>query len=229
MTSSIRHHRHAGFTLIELLVVIAIFSVLIALLLPAVQQVREAARATQCRNNLRQIGLALHHYHDAYQALPPNVTTPWCIAIAPYLDQTPLYNSYDHNFDAFQSPSNERLGTQVWSAFQCPSDQPIPISPQGWWPSSYAANIELVNVGGSLERCSDGSSNTGLGIEVSQSDGLGVFTGPALFLGTGSRNHNHRFHLLLADGHVRAVASHVSHSTLQAMGTPNGGEVMGEF
>lgn len=86
-----------GFTLIELLVVIAIIAVLIALLLPAVQQAREAARRSQCNNNFKQLGLALHNYHDTYNVLPFGCrSTGWgmsfWISILPYIDQAPLYN-----------------------------------------------------------------------------------------------------------------------------------------
>jgi prepilin-type N-terminal cleavage/methylation domain-containing protein len=92
--------KRRGFTLIELLVVIAIIAILIALLLPAVQQAREAARRTQCRNNLKQLGLALHNYHDNYQMFPPgNVSSSvggwgasWYMRILPFVDQAPLYN-----------------------------------------------------------------------------------------------------------------------------------------
>ena len=92
--------KRRGFTLIELLVVIAIIAVLIALLLPAVQQAREAARRTQCKNNLKQMGLALHNYHDVYNFFPNgNVPTQvggyglsWYNRILPYVDQAPLYN-----------------------------------------------------------------------------------------------------------------------------------------
>ncbi len=98
--------RKRGFTLIELLVVIAIIAILIALLLPAVQQAREAARRSQCKNNLKQLGLALHNYHETFRVLPPGhigrCTTPRLFAsgltmLLPYLDQAPLYNLYNSN------------------------------------------------------------------------------------------------------------------------------------
>ena len=93
-----------AFTLIELLVVIAIIAVLIALLLPAVQQAREAARRTQCRNNLHQLGLAMHNYHDTHNTFPfgfiPMASPPplgsgttWGAMLLPFLDETAIYNS----------------------------------------------------------------------------------------------------------------------------------------
>jgi prepilin-type N-terminal cleavage/methylation domain-containing protein len=89
----------AGFTLIELLVVIAIIAVLIALLLPAVQKVREAASRTQCANNLKQLGLACHSYHDAYQQLPPGRIgggfLTWPVLLMPYIEEENYYKTFD--------------------------------------------------------------------------------------------------------------------------------------
>ncbi len=129
--------RRTGFTLIELLVVIAIIAVLIALLLPAVQQARESARRVQCRNNLKQLGLALHNYHDTHRVLPashlrvfPQVGNPtpavsWDCLILPYLDQSPLYSSI--NFVTVYDPliswtgQNKPALETPLPAFRCPS------------------------------------------------------------------------------------------------------------
>jgi len=111
-----------AFTLIELLVVIAIIAVLIALLLPAVQQAREAARRTQCRNNLKQIGLAIHNYHDNFNRFPQNyeatrnpdgngrarTSVSWITASLPYFDQAPLFSLVDFNTTLEAGGTNER-------------------------------------------------------------------------------------------------------------------------
>ena len=136
--------RQQGFTLIELLVVIAIIAVLIALLLPAVQQAREAARRSQCKNNLKQLGLALHNYHDTHNTFPPGAFSEtrgsqppapnpeeagnglgFHVMILPYLDQTPLYSRINFNVIKWDQGGNTG-GTYHISAvripgFLCPS------------------------------------------------------------------------------------------------------------
>ncbi|MEZ6121760.1 MAG: DUF1559 domain-containing protein [Planctomycetaceae bacterium] len=127
--------RHQGFTLIELLVVIAIIAILIALLLPAVQQAREAARRTQCKNNLKQIGLAMHNYHDVYNMFPVgscarpgglgmDVTIGAFASILPYIEEANLKNLYDDKtpWEQQNITLNPQMPLTVIEAYLCPSD-----------------------------------------------------------------------------------------------------------
>jgi prepilin-type N-terminal cleavage/methylation domain-containing protein/prepilin-type processing-associated H-X9-DG protein len=138
-------HRRSGFTLIELLVVIAIISVLIALLLPAVQSAREAARRMQCVNNEKQIGLALHNYSESREALPGadmvfNLTELSALAnVLPFLEQSSVYNSINFNF-SYQELHNETAMMTAISGFICPSDLPDPIPSLGGQ-TNYMANM----------------------------------------------------------------------------------------
>src|SRR5258708_29282301 len=121
-----------AFTLIELLVIIAIIAVLVALVLPAVQQAREAARRTECRNKLKQFGIALHNYHDAHQNFPiGNVGNRfWTFQsmILPFLDQVPLYERCSFNYPGTCFNSNVAAGPVKTAAgislplYGCPSD-----------------------------------------------------------------------------------------------------------
>ena len=218
-----------GFSLIELLVVFLAIGLLMALLLPAVQQAIEAARRTQCRNNLKQIGLALHNYHDLFGQFPPNVNAPWTISFGPQIDQGNTYQMFDHNFDAFSSSVNEQIGRDAFRHFACPSDEETRIAPLDWTASSYAANVQIIRPGGSLRDCIDGTSTTGLGIEISQAHGLAVISGPAVHIGVGDGQHRGIFHLLMVEGSVRSVSNGADQNNLFAVGTPDGGEVVGEF
>lgn len=132
-----RHRSRQGFTLIELLVVIAIIAILIALLLPAVMQARESARRTQCKSNLKQLGLALHNYHSTYRTYPIGARAQagfgpsWMVGILPYIDQANLSNQFDHdssNNGLPTAPAAINTGLTdgvIISLLRCPSS-PLP-------------------------------------------------------------------------------------------------------
>ncbi len=169
MTSRVANHPRrfaeprSGFTLVELLVVIGIIGILLGLLLPAVQAVREAARRTQCTNNLKQLGLALHNYHGAHRQIPQAAYEvgenpvegdiaslsgwTWGTMVLPFVEQAALFNSFDTRFRPTDAMNIERIGTPI-SVFRCPSE--------------VAMRVDLVNDFFSFEEYSISIDNYGL-------------------------------------------------------------------
>jgi prepilin-type N-terminal cleavage/methylation domain-containing protein/prepilin-type processing-associated H-X9-DG protein len=125
MTQSITR-RSRGFTLIELLVVIAIIAILVGMLLPAIQKVRESAARSKCQNNLKQIGVAMHSYHDALGSLPPGGETTgnfygWTYLILPQMDNDPLYKQFQANTGAYSAAANLDTAQYRPAFYVCPS------------------------------------------------------------------------------------------------------------
>lgn len=148
--------RHSGFTLVELLVVIAIIGILVSLLLPAVQAAREAARRMSCSNNVKQLGLALHNYHDVHKTFPAGhmesgTSGPtfrhqfsWLTYLLPYVEQNNVYeqidfNAVDPSLSAHQNPAFQPAGTIWVPVFICPSD-PVGRNNPDWAPTNYLGN-----------------------------------------------------------------------------------------
>ncbi len=183
-----------GFTLIELLVVIAIIGVLVALILPAVQQAREAARRTQCRNNLKQIGLALHNYHDIFLMLPPGYIAVgpgphpahdgtsgagWGVMILPQLEQENLFDTFNSNL-SIADAANDAFRERPLAVFRCPSDR----QPDMWdithedGSGTIVTRLPIANYVGSFGTQEVGGCENPPGTAPVTSDGQCVGNGP---------------------------------------------------
>lgn len=185
------HRSSLAFTLIELLVVIAIVAVLLGLLLPAVQKVREAASLMTCRNNLKQIGLAMHNYHDAQRSFPvgyydptpwpPGYQTPqgldhgpgwgWGAFLLPYLEQGNLHRQINFSVDV-GDPSMAAVRSTPLKIFTCPSD-PSPVEL-----FTISANGAATNVGPSPTGLNSWVLATGNYVACNGNDGVDCFCTP---------------------------------------------------
>ncbi len=172
--------RHSAFTLIELLVVIAIIAILIALLLPAVQQAREAARRSQCKNNLKQLGLALHNYHDAHGQFPPGAVgtlldgsngldtyneaqagagshgTSWILQILPLLDAAPIFDNWDFTTSV---TGNTMIASKDLNVLYCPTRRSSIVSNTFLLPGLTGGGTDYGGCFGAINLAKDGSND----------------------------------------------------------------------
>tara|TARA_R110002124_G_C8897120_1_gene509590 strand:+ start:396 stop:1355 length:960 start_codon:yes stop_codon:yes gene_type:complete len=234
-------------TLIVILAVIGVggifmVMVLVALLLPAVEQAREAARRSTSKNNLKQIGLALHNYYDTYGVFPPGGTQTtdgvpyqgWSTSILPFVDQAPLYNRIDFD-QPWNAPDNIDYFKQEIPVYLNPNIEER-VSPEGLGLSHYVGNelVMKLNYGLGIRNISDGTSNTILAFEVGENfkpwgDPTNIAL-PADRMGPGNKPaFRGGSHVLLGDGSVRFVSENIDPAILKKLETPGGGEFIGEF
>jgi prepilin-type N-terminal cleavage/methylation domain-containing protein len=233
----------SGFTLIELILVLVMLAVVAALLLPAFSRGREAADRTQCRNNLKQIGLALHNYHDEYGELPPAYTVDadgnplhsWRTLLLPYLDKKDLYGRLDLT-KPWNAPENASVfESERLFPFQCPS---VKISEFETTYLAIVSDDSCLRPKKSLAflDIADGTSNTMCIVEV-RPDQAVPWMEPrdldeAALLTVDQKtteSHTGGRHILMVDGAARFLSQSAPLETVKALATAIGGEEVGEY
>ena len=235
--------RRSGLTLIELLVVfIVIAGLAYLLLLPATRTPREASRRSQCKNNLKQIGLTLHNYHDVYQAFPPAYTVDangkplhsWRTLILPFVEQQALYDKIDLS-KPWDDPANAEAFKTCPHAYRCPS---------ATGPGDQTTYLAIVGPQGCLypdkprplSEITDNHSETLMVVEVPVANAV-PWMAPQdaderLLLSFGEKTqwqHTGGIHGLLADGAVRFLSMNTAPATLKGLCTVAGNETIGDF
>lgn len=246
--------RRGGGVLLQALVGTACLFILIALMLPAQRRAREAARRTQCKNHLKQIGLALHNYHDVYASLPPQrfhePPQSWRVWMLPWVDHAHVFNQY-HRDRAWDSPENAEFAQMKIPSYQCPSQKHV-RDDQDRFLTSYALMYGPQNIWRdnrqalALSKIYDGTSNTiavmeacGQNIAWNEPRDLDAATTPVAVNLRGDQRfespamasslHVGGANVLMADGSVRFVSQNIKQQTLQALVTADGGETVGDW
>ena len=227
-------------------VILLVVPCLIALLLPAVQQAREAARRSQCKNNLKQIGLALHNYHDVYGSFPPAYVADengepmysWRVLILPYLDQQALYDSFDLS-QPWDAPPNIDLLDRMPAVFRCPSHGDE--EDEGGITHYAGVTGENTIFQGAepvqIADVTDGTSNTIMVGEVAYAGiawtapvDINIEDNPDIGDPDGfSSDHVGGVHFLMTDGAVRFVSENIDSQTLENLYLRNDGNAIGGF
>jgi prepilin-type N-terminal cleavage/methylation domain-containing protein/prepilin-type processing-associated H-X9-DG protein len=225
-----------GFSLIELLVVIAIIGALLALALPAIHQVRERARMVECKNRLKQVGLALQDHQSQYGVLPQDGVNGYGIGafLLPSLGQSALFSKLDPLRTPLPDPLHARpdLEGTALPVFRCPSHFADPeLAGSLFGRTDYLGSANVFSKAMQLTDVSDGESNTiAVGETITDQawalPGTGSCSSPPNAGGRFGSAHSGGAHFVMCDGAVRFINSLISPSTFQALGTPRGGEVV---
>jgi prepilin-type processing-associated H-X9-DG protein len=220
-------------------VVIAIVAILVSLTIPAVQMAREAARATDCKNRLKQIGLALQNHQTQFGTLPQDGQNGYGYGafLLAGLEATALYELLNPRGTTLPNPAQARPGLEdtVLPEFRCPSDSASELlEPSEFGRSNFLGNSKLLATGMDLADVSDGESKTVAAGETVTDQawalpGTATLDSPPNGGGRFGSPHSGGAHFVMCDGAVRFINSQVDPTTFKALGTPRGGDLPGEY